>query len=336
MSWRTQPRLTSAPSLILVGALFALAVFSGCTRGLWEIGSLEARYPPVQATKGHRLGDATPYLFPANGAVQFFLCRWPDREPIPLSLRAGAEPELQVAVERAARAWEAALGIRFERREAPSGRGIEIRFADPRARNAAVSGHAIADCEIDTRDEANLRSTDSVPAHLTGASIQLRRVQWDQLGREIPLTPEELAGTALHELGHALGYSGHAHSGRTIMVRSTDDVRRAGRRLLAGESFADSTLRALYSVPSGTIIGRTHLTAAATRDIDALRSLASKLALSGPFVNVGDDLARIAWKRADGRDYPFLIFDPRGVARHPEQLSVMPVPRTRALLRENR
>ena len=138
MSWRTKPRPTSAPSLILVGALFALAVVSGCTRGLWDIGSLEARYPPVQATKGHRLGDATPYLFPANGAVQFFLCRWPDREPIPLWLRGGAEPELQEAVERAARAWEAALGIRFERREAPSGRGIEIRFADD------VSEHGIA------------------------------------------------------------------------------------------------------------------------------------------------------------------------------------------------
>ena len=174
-----------------------------------------------------------------------------------------------------------------------------------------------------------------MPARLTGASIQLRRVTQDHLGREISLTLEEVVGTALHELGHALGYSGHASSGRTVMVRSIDDVRRAGRRLLAGEAFSDPTLRALYRVPSGTIVGRANLRAAASREIDAFLSLAPKLGLSGPFVNVGDDLARIAWKKPDGRDFPFLIFDPREVIQKPKRLFIRPVPRTRALLREN-
>jgi hypothetical protein len=303
---------------------------------LWDIASLEGRFIAVQEAKGHRLGDATPYLFPANGEVRFFLCRWSDDEPIPLSLPLRTESDLRRAVERAAGAWEEVLGIRFDWRDELSGRGIEIQFADPRADDTVVAGHAIADCEVDASEEADLRSLDFVPARLTGASIQLRRVTTDALGREVPLTPEEVVGAALHELGHALGYSGHAHSGRTVMVRSIDDVRRAGRRLLAGEAFSDPTLRALYRVPSGTIVGRARLRAAASRDIDAFRALAPKLGLTGPFVNVGDDLARIAWKKPDGSDYPFLIFDPREVIGNPERLFVMLVPRTRALLQENR
>ena len=333
MSTRTSPNLRS---LKVAAALAAGIACSGCAGGLWDVGALEGRFPAVQAAKGHRLGDATPFLLPANDSVHFFLCRWSDDETIPLALSGHVEPELRRAVEWAARAWEGALGIRFEWRETLAGRGIEIRFADPTSRNVAVAGHAIADCEVDGRDAAAIDSPGTVPARLTGASIQLRRLQTDQLGREIPLTLEEVVGSALHEFGHALGYSGHAHSGHTVMVRSVDAVRRAGRRLLAGETFFDATLRALYRVPSGTIVGQADLRTDTSREIDALRSLAGKLELRGPYVNVGDDRVRIAWKRRDGHDYPFLIFDPRSAIDHPELLTIVPVPRTRALLRANR
>jgi len=292
--------------------------------------------PAVHDTKGHRLGDATPYLFPASGTAHFFLCRWEDGEPIPLSLPSLSEPDLREAVDRAARAWEEALGIRFDRRDELSGRGIEIRFADPQAKNVALSGHAVAECELDARGEADFGSASAVPARLTGASIQLSRVNLDPLGRQIPLKPEELVGSALHELGHALGYSGHARRGNTVMVHSVDTVRRAGRRLLAGEVFRDPTLRALYRVPSGTIVGLADLRPDASREIDALRVLAEKLALRGPIVSVGDDVARIAWRQSDGNDYPFLIFAPREAARHPEKMLIYPLQRTQAFLKGHR
>lgn len=323
-------RVASAVCAILIAGVY------GCGGGVWNLGSLEERFPEVHEMKGHRLGDATPYFFPASGTAVFFLCRWEDGEPIPLSLPNSSEPELREAVDRAARAWEEALGIRFDRRDELSGRGIEIRFADPSVKNVAVSGHAIADCELDLRGEAGLGWRGAVPARLTGASIRLRRVQINQLGREIPLTPAELVGSALHELGHALGYSGHAESGNTVMLHSVDAVRRAGRRLLAGQAFHDPTLRALYQVPSGIVVGRADLRRGESREIDALRLLAVELVLRGPYVNVGDDVARIAWRRPEGDDYPFLIYGPREAAQHPEKILIFPAQRTRVLLEKHR
>ncbi len=45
---------------------------------------------------------------------------------------------------------------------------------------------------------------------------------------------------------------------------------------------------------------------------------------------------RIVWKQEDSTDYPFLIFDPREAAQHPEKMLIFPVPRTRALLKKHR
>ena len=105
---------------------------------------------------------------------------------------------------------------------------------------------------------------DVLPARLVFASIQMAR------------DDPRLAGTALHELGHALGFQGHASRGRTVMVRATDAVRLAGERVMAGKAFDDAAVGALYAVPSGSVVGRLPLAKQRTSSVDRLIAIGGR------------------------------------------------------------
>jgi hypothetical protein len=133
------------------------------------------------------------------------------------------------------------------------------------------------------------------------AEINLHRSNVDVLGRAVALSPEELAGTMLHELGHALGYPSHASSASSVMSESVDQARLLGRRIMAtpaGE-FSSSTLGALYSAPTGVIVGRVAIADDRMAPIRQLAEIAKREGWGAPFARVGDRWARVWW--IDGR-----------------------------------
>jgi hypothetical protein len=300
--------------LFIVAGLAALMGLA-CAERAWEVERLELQHPALRARSPHRLGDITPYYLPAAGRLTLFLCRWLDGATVPVSLPADATPEQRRKLEAALGAWQRALGLRFEPREL-SGVGIEIRLFDD---FLAYQANTVADCAIDA--EALAAGTPEVlPARLVFASIQLAR------------DDPRLAGTALHELGHALGFQGHASRGRTVMVRATDAVRLAGERVMAGKAFDDAAVGALYAVPSGSVVGRLPLAKHHTSPVDRLIAIGRRRGLIGPLVRVGDEEGRIAWLDPQGRAVSLRLSGLRQALRDPARLAIEPSARARALL----
>jgi hypothetical protein len=212
------------------GLVAALAWLGGpgCAEPGWDLERLESRHPQLRARAAHRLGDVTPYYLPLAARLTLFLCRWPDAATVPVSLPLDASADERRKIEAALAAWEGALGLRFER-AFPSGVGIEIRLFDEML---AYSANTVADCAVDAQALGS-GAPDALPARLVKASIHLAHGD------------PRLTGSALHELGHALGFQGHASQGRTVMVKATEAIRLAGERVLAGKPFGDDTLAAL-------------------------------------------------------------------------------------------
>ncbi len=316
------------------GAAAALAASLALTvacAGLWDPKPLEARYPALARAGPHRLADATPYVLPSQGVLTLFLCRWPTDRAIPVSLPPDATPAETKLLEDGLRAWEGAgLGVHFAP-GAPPRQGIEIRFR--RKTGAPYSATTIADCAL---DPARLEPSASgvLPAKLVFASIHLRRTNRDVLGRPVELSEEELVGSLLHELGHALGFQGHVLRGDSVMVREVDQVRAVGRRFLAGRGFRDPSLRALYAVRSGAVVRRAPLSRQQTAPFDRMVVAAGERGLRGPRVRVGDREAWLGWRDAAGRGYALLIPRIREVLRSPAKLAVEPAPRAAELLAE--
>jgi hypothetical protein len=310
----------------------AAALLSACAPPLWDLEGLEAREPRLRALGSHRLGDATPYLLPVADEMLLFLCRWETQEPIPVSLPPEATPVQLASLEAALAAWEqAGLGVRFET-GAPSGVGIELRIIaeEPDGSTARHAATTVADCALDAHAALD---GDRLAARLVFASIHLR-VQWtDALGDERESEPADLAGAALHELGHALGFQGHVRMGESALRYQVDATRRNGRRLLAGETFQDETLRALYRVPTGVVVGRRVLPPGRTRPVDRLLALARQGALAGPIARMGDREGQVLFRDAKGAAYGIWL---RGVAAalagRPQDLLLEPGPRAAALL----
>jgi hypothetical protein len=300
----------------LVAAL-GLVALTGCA-GLWDVGALEQRYPGLAARGAGALGDAVPYPLPLAGRLTLFLCRWVPESALSVSLPPDASAEERSLLELALDAWQGtSLGVEFEiAKQGASGNDIEIRFSERESAYTATTG---AECAIDTDAGEN---ADVLSAEIVFARISLRRSDRDALGRRVPLRDEEILGSALHELGHALGYQGHARRGTTVMWSSVDHVRQTGRRVLEGRGFEDAALEALYRVPSGVVVGRRDLPEGRTDRIDRLRALAPQLGLTGPFVRVGDHAARISWLDADGVAHGFLVAGLREALSKPESLNL--------------
>ena len=202
----------------------------GCAAGAsdpWNLAALERAHPELARVPGHRLKDVRPYTLATAGRLTFFLCRWPDDAKIPVAIDADATPKERSAIVAALDAWQGAgLGLRFELRER-LGRpqGIEIRVLE---NMIAGTANTIADCGV---DPAGLgRPHGPVPARIVFASIHLARGD------------PRLVGSALHELGHALGYQGHPRSGDTVMSPGMKAARLAGERVRKGALHGDAAL----------------------------------------------------------------------------------------------
>jgi hypothetical protein len=320
-----------------VGALLAgLLLGAGCVEP--RADAVETRFPALRDVPEHRLADAHPFVLPAASRVTLFFCRWPADTPIPVSLPLDASAEERTAIERALRAWEGAgLGIRFLPIDGGSA-PIEIRFEDEALAigRGGDMGNAVVDCLLaplsQQTDPGVVRD-----ARLARARLRIARQtapSWQ--GKARPLTAAELTGTVLHELGHALGFQGHARRGDTVMVREVEKIPRLGAALLAGERFADPTLRALYRVPSVAVLSSTPVDSWRTDLVDRMARLAEQEHLEGPYARVGESAARIFWRDHRGAEYGLVVIRVAEAIRRPATTRVVPEARTRrALPREN-
>lgn len=286
-------------------------VFFACasSQGGWDRAGLEKRYPAVSAIRWQRLSDTPPYFVPDDVGIRLFLCRWQDEVEIPVVLPADANESEQTGLRQAMAAWErAGLGVRFREVAAlEGGRGIEIRLfgASDEAIADTRTADTIADCRVETH--ARDRADDSpVDARLEFASIFMRRANLDSLGRSLPLTRSQLAGQALHEFGHALGFSGHVANLRSIMTPTHEVANRWGEAAIAGKPFSDPSVKALYKVPSGVVVGTLDPPTERLTSLRRFMSLANESTeWVGPYVRVGQRDARIFWKRASGQSAIF-------------------------------
>lgn len=278
----------------------------------WDVGALAARTPGLASLSGQRLGDATPYALPLAGELIWFLCRFEPAEPIRVALPADASEPERGLLRRALRAWEqAGLGVRFAETPGPEAQ-IALAFVPD---DAALAAHAEADCRVEHAAAAGAAG-ERLPARLARARVGLRRAQLDWRGHRIPLDDAQRLGTALHELGHALGFQGHARRGG-VMLGNPEDVRDIGRSLLAGERFRDPSVEALYRVASGSVVKRSLLPPGRSGPVDRLAALAAQRGDGSLLARSGDRTGRLAFEAPDGvlvrvflRDLPASLRDP--------------------------
>ena len=170
---------------------------------------------------------------------------------------------------------------------------------------------------------------------MRGAIVRVaRRTPKNPLHRDQPLTQEQIAGIALHEIGHALGFQGHVSHGDTAMVRSRDDITARGRAVMKGDRVGDATLLALYALAPGAVVRRSPVGPARTEAVDRLAEAAVRLGLRGPFVRVGDRDGRVFWRDPSGEEYGVVVTDIGRLLGDPNRLVLLPEPKTRALLED--
>jgi len=273
-----------------------------------------------------------PQVVARAGELVFFWCRWETDRPLPVAFPGDASAQEETLLRVALEAWESAgLGVRFVREDAVRA-AIVIDLVDGPVATAAGfdAGNSVTECRIAGDPRTAL---DRVPARLERARIRLaRRTSSDWRGHTRVLSPAEFLGAALHEVGHALGISGHAPSGETVMVREVDRVRRTVARLLKGGMFRDAHLAALYRLPNGSIARRASVDPGRTRLLDELWDRAMVRGLEGPFVRSGETRAHIFWrlggtaKGGTASKTGIAVVNWRETLREPERVRFVPGP----------
>ena len=283
----------------------ALLVLVACVSptGGWDSRSLVAAHPEIGAIRGQRIGDLTPYPAIVDGQVAMVTCRFvTDGRPIPFTVSGEGWPATWG--ERALAAVdEAVAAVELERRPVPlDAPGIHIRSL------TAAGGSGPAGL-ADTRAECDVGAAPddgtNVRGRLVHAEIRIRRRVVGTWAVERAVTAEGWVGAMLHELGHALGFQGHAAIGDSLVQLEQSRLRALGRRVLAGGPVPAPNVRALYAVAPGTRLGVAALSPSAERVVEAaVREIAARTRASGPPVAarsvVGDRHARLAWRWQDG------------------------------------
>ncbi|MFO0687354.1 MAG: hypothetical protein U0900_01450 [Myxococcota bacterium] len=301
----------AATAALGAGMVAVLALACVPTRGGWDVDGLRRARPAIAALPGERIGDLVPFpalaldAEEASERVELVACRFPAPStlrvatlgagwweeaggPALSALASALEPE-GLALRRVADAETEAVGIRIE---AFHGEGPELPEG---------LGDTLVECDVAPRP------ADAGPrGRILRAEVRMRRSGRDAAGRLRSASEAEWAGALLHELGHALGYAGHAATGDSIFVRDEFELRNVGRRVLRGEPLEDATLRALLALEPGEWLGARRLEERDADWVRAVRALDRRWRDAGGrrvevVASVGDREARWSVRYADGR-----------------------------------
>ncbi len=310
----------------------AMAAVAACAAPRFDLALVGARHPELRAHFGHRLRDLHAYPWPRAGRLAWLSCRFETPAELGVALPDDADPAARRALRAALAALESAdLGLRF-REVSPGGARITLRLSQqavPTDTGPAL-GRAISDCEVLDPSPFRGEVGDVVPARLADAEVVLARSLPDAPFRDVPeLSEAELASVALHELGHALGFQGHPEGGQTVVARLPDTFSALGRAALAGRPLRDPTLAALYALPSGTVLRVDPVPAVRTQPLDRLVELAGREGLRGPFLRVGDEVARIAFRAGGAEVLALQVPGIPGLLRRAGRLVLLPDSRAR-------
>jgi hypothetical protein len=99
--------------------------------------------------------------------------------------------------------------------------------------------------------------------------------------------------------------------GETVLTGNRFEVTRRGRAILRGDAQADPNLRALYAIPSGSLLKVKPLAAEQTALIDGFVAMAEDKGYTGPLLRVGDQSARLLWQGAQGGQAGFIVLKPQ-------------------------
>jgi hypothetical protein len=119
-------------------------------------------------------------------------------------------------------------------------------------------------------------------------------------------------------------------------VRTVEVHRRLGARVLAGETPDEPTLRALYALPSGSVLADRPVSRWRTDLVDRMAALAANERLEGPFARVGDTAARVFWRDGRGTEYGLQVPNLAETLRDPARVLVIAESTTRAALPRSR
>jgi len=300
----------------------------GAASGRWNVASLEERHPAVADARGHRLAQLIPYVWPREDELVWFLCRWLDDAPIHIAYAESVSPREGELLTQALELWELALPeVRFQR--VGIGELPQIRVSVGSA-SEGYSGLTRAECALDPTSVMD--GVERVDARLLQVEVALRRSDIDKLGRPVSLREDEFLATAVHELGHALGFQGHVTGAASILRSEVGRVRGMGAGLLDGNPLREPTLRALYAAPSGTVVARGSWPSERGAVVARLVRRAREEGYRGPTVRVGDRSARLSWWRSDGRQLGVRLGAVQSALRRGEAMEFEPDLQAEALL----
>jgi len=200
--------------------------------------------------------------------------------------------------------------VRFAAGDAAAAVGIRLSVRDDRVTSQADT---VAECAIERAPEPAEREVPG--ARLVRASIHVAR---DDPHPRL---------TLLHELGHALGFQGHAAGGRTLMLSRESAVLARARRIEAGARLEDAALHALYALPSGAIVAARELPRERTALADRLAAAARERGFAGPWLRAGDRGGLLGFADATGRRFGLRIEGARRALRDPAALRLAPASR---------
>ena len=312
---RASPLQFGLTASLALAALLLLVVACVPTRGGWDSQSLVRETPGLRALSGQRLGDMVPFpglvasADPAGSPrLALVVCRFAAGTALRIRSKGPGWSEPAGAAALAALAPTLArLGLSLERTPAPP---VEIEIhahVGPEAEAPDGLGDTLVECDVsndvsnDVGGEARLGPRGLVRR----ADIRMRRSGIDAKGLVQRASDDAWIGALLHELAHALGFSGHAATGRSLLVRDEAVLREIGRAVLQGQPLSDPTLTALYQLRPGQILGERALTPASATWLRAVLRLDAEREAAGIrrtalVASVGDREARLSFRYADG------------------------------------
>ncbi len=292
-----------------VGLVFAASI--GCVplRGGWDVDRVLEEEGISDRGPERRIGDMLPFPVLEGDRVGLIACRFPRGRVV--RVRGGGpgwEPDWgRAAVDAVARRI-GSTAIRLELEDSVESVPIpEIEILATRGGDGSGPrglGDTLGECDVSPL----AGSPGRVRGRLVHAEIRMRRWGWDRAGRPVVSTAEEWVGALMHELGHALGFSGHVARGDSILVRDQGILRKIGRGALAGRAGRDVPLAALYRLPTGRRLGARRIREADRAWLTRFerwrtRSREAASSIDAIRASVGDREAAIVWTLADGRQF---------------------------------